>query len=232
MYSKTILEALWRGDLAEAGGGGAIRIGSALEAILPVRAAFLESRDPATVEIQVMSEATLILPDLSLGDLLAEEIDLFVPDQCLVFIVPQRFLRPDCTAKVLSDALGSAVAKSLIDMAEICFSSADDEAAALASLWSHFCAYNGSRIPAELDATAFAAGFERTVTDWSLALGQGVLHRAEEAPRATIRSTVLDHLVACRRKLSVAMFSDLAVLPFALGESVHRSHSLCRDGSV
>ncbi|MFD1342047.1 hypothetical protein [Litorisediminicola beolgyonensis] len=203
-----------------------------MAALLPVRSVFLETRDAGAVDIDVLTDSTLVLPDLSLGDLLAEEIDLLAPEQCLVFFVPQRFLQPDCTSLVLSEALGRAVAKALIDMAEICFSSADDEAVAMASLWSHFCAQQGGRIPADLDAKAFAAGFESKVSDWSLATGHGVIRRGEDTQRASVRSALLDHLVACRRKLSLVLFSDLAVLPFALGETVQRSHTLCRDGSV
>ncbi len=113
MPQERFIELIWQGDIAAASGAGASRFQRALGALLPLRIVSLAAT--AGVERrQIMAEATSLMPELSLGDVLAEELGIDVPFGALVLVSEATLLRREVLDDELSYDLGVLVAEALI----------------------------------------------------------------------------------------------------------------------
>lgn len=110
---ENTLELIWRGDISPATGQGARRITRALAALLPLRIVTLVAASRLDRSLLIPAE-TELLPDLPLGDVLAEELGIDVPDGSLVVIGDAALLSGPLHDDDLSYELGILIAEALL----------------------------------------------------------------------------------------------------------------------
>ncbi|PYE84364.1 hypothetical protein [Pseudoroseicyclus aestuarii] len=118
-----LLELVWQGALRPSSGAAEQRAQRMLEAVLPVRTISLTASRGMTAAY-VQPENIELMPALSLGDVLAEELDLEVPYGALVAIAPANLAAsPDDealsrrTGMVLGEALLGAMERGAFPLA-------------------------------------------------------------------------------------------------------------------
>ena len=103
-----MLRWIWRGQVAEGRSDESRRLTRALRSFVPVHLHCLTVQDGLDRPMVACDDMEL-MPALSLGDVLAEELDLDVPYDSLLLLMPAR-----TPVRALSRSLGAAVAEALL----------------------------------------------------------------------------------------------------------------------
>lgn len=113
MRDGRLLELIWQGAIAPATGHDARRVARALSAFLPLRTVMLTASAGLDRSL-LLPDTTELLPELPLGDVLAEELSLDVPRGSLVLICDAALLAGPVHDDDLSYELGMLVAEALL----------------------------------------------------------------------------------------------------------------------
>ncbi|MCA1777765.1 MAG: hypothetical protein LC676_19810 [Loktanella sp.] len=93
MRNSRIFELIWQGDLQLAKGSGVRQKRRVLSALLPLRVVFLTASRGVDRSF-ILSVDTEVLPEITLGDVLAEELSIDIPSGTLVVISDEETLSP------------------------------------------------------------------------------------------------------------------------------------------
>jgi hypothetical protein len=115
MGHDRLLELIWQGDIRPATGHRTTRLERALGALLPLRIVSLGA-STGVDRRRVLTDDAEVMPDLPLGDVLAEELDLDVPQGALIVISDDRLVQGQVTDDEMSYDAGIIVAETLIDV--------------------------------------------------------------------------------------------------------------------
>jgi hypothetical protein len=113
MRHDRLLELIWQGEIQPASGPRASRLQRGLGALLPLRAISLSASSGVDRRC-ILTDATELMPDLPLGDVLAEELSIDVPVGSLVVISDAVLLDHPVMDDELSYDLGVLVAEALL----------------------------------------------------------------------------------------------------------------------
>lgn len=144
MRPGRLLELIWQGDIQPATGPSARRIQRALGALLPLRTVLL-SAAYGVDRSYILNEETELLPEVSLGDVLAEELSIEVPVGSLVVFSDSDLLFDSLPDDELSYDLGVMVVEALLGVIGSRIFSLEQETAALyAMAYSYHSMIDGS----------------------------------------------------------------------------------------
>lgn len=113
MHHSRLLELIWQGDIQPATGLAEHRMQRAMRALLPLRSVFLAAAHGLDRSFALTAESEL-LSEVSLGDVLAEELSVDVASGTLVVIVDEKLLCEHISDDELSYELGLVVAETLL----------------------------------------------------------------------------------------------------------------------
>lgn len=113
MRNSRILELIWQGDLQLAKGSGVRQKRRVLSALLPLRVVFLTASRGVDRSF-ILSVDTEVLPEITLGDVLAEELSIDIPSGTLVVISDEETLSDGMLDDELSYDTGTLVAETLL----------------------------------------------------------------------------------------------------------------------
>ncbi|WP_157577761.1 hypothetical protein [Roseivivax halodurans] len=147
-------------------------------------------------EISVFAADCHIAPDLPLADVLAEELDLFVDERSLVFVLPEALTRRGGANAVPTSAVGRALAQAAVLISERGWRDSSDEIAAVQSLADRCNSLAVTDLPRRLglDIPTFRKAFARELQalfGWSiLAPARGRITAATAGPSAALSAQV------------------------------------------
>jgi hypothetical protein len=113
MRHDRLLELIWQGDIQPASGPCSSRLQRGLGALLPLRTVSLAAGSGVDRRC-ILTDETELLPDVPLGDVLAEELSIDVPAGALVVISDDVLLSNQVMDDELSYDLGVLVAEALL----------------------------------------------------------------------------------------------------------------------
>lgn len=113
MRHDRLLELIWQGDIQPASGPGAGRLQRGLSALLPLRTVYLSAASGVDRRC-IKTDDVELLPELPLGDVLAEELSIDVPAGSFVVISDGALLDNLALEDELSYDLGVLVAEALL----------------------------------------------------------------------------------------------------------------------
>lgn len=113
MRHSRLLELIWQGDIQPATEPGARRMYRALSALLPLHIVPLTAAYGIDRSILLVDEAEM-LPEVTLGDVLAEELSIDVPAGSLVVVSDANLLSGDISDDEISFDLGVLVVDALL----------------------------------------------------------------------------------------------------------------------
>lgn len=113
MRSGRILELIWQGDIQPAKGPSMRRMQRSLGALLPLRTVFV-SAAYGVDRSYILAEETELLPEVSLGDVLVQELPIEVPAGALVVFSDSDLLSGILPDDELSYDLGIMVVEVLL----------------------------------------------------------------------------------------------------------------------
>lgn len=114
MRNSRILELIWQGDIQLAKGTRVRKKKRVLSALLPLRIVFLAAKRGVDRSCILLVE-TELLPEITLGDVLAEELSIDVPAGTLVVISDAEMLAEEILDEELSYDMGVLVAETLME---------------------------------------------------------------------------------------------------------------------
>lgn len=117
MQGTELLHLIWQGAVAPAKISGSTRLERFLAALMPVKFIHLEVEE-RMFRTRVLLDEIEMMPALSLGDVLVEELDIDVPTGALVVITPASALRWGIGDSELSYQAGVVVGEALIEVAQ------------------------------------------------------------------------------------------------------------------
>ena len=187
-----------------------------VRSLFPVHATCLIDSAPEGDKIVVMSDSDHILTELPLSDALAVELDLIVPEQSLVFIVPAQLLDPDVSALAQSKALGVAAAMAVVHTAEQGLIDVQREIRTIRAL-AHACAdlsvtarLERSRIFSEAFRESFDTELESLI-GWPV---MAQIYSTDESGSVVSHSVLFDYMespIARKRRVDCTVFADMAM---------------------
>lgn len=162
MHFGRILEGLWDGRVTSLPATDPHALCSLIQGFLPVPSLCLSQRGTGAEDALVLGDDCRLASDLPLGDVLAEELDLDVPDRSLVILLPEACLRDDAPAAEVSRIAGRVLAQAAALIAERRWLEIDDEITAIRSLATLYRNLEKTRLPRllGLQPSAFRAAFE------------------------------------------------------------------------
>jgi len=113
MRHDRLLELIWQGDIQPASGPCSSRLLRGLGALLPLRTVSLAAGSGVDRRC-ILTDDTELMPELPLGDVLAEELSIDVPEGALVVISDEVLLSNQVMDDELSYDLGVLVAEALL----------------------------------------------------------------------------------------------------------------------
>jgi len=89
MPNNTLLQHIWSRKISVPDRSEVSPLASMLETLLPTKVVTLVQED-CHADSYALMESTTLLPNVSLGDVLAEELDLHVPKETVILIEPSH----------------------------------------------------------------------------------------------------------------------------------------------
>ncbi len=128
MPDRKLLEQIWDGAVAVADPGARGPVAQAIAARLPVATVVLTIRGGAAGP-RILPESHELMPDLALGDVLAEELDVHVPYGAFVVLEGSEFSKGDTLGEQYIEWLLDVALLDLANLADVTCTAAEDEAA-------------------------------------------------------------------------------------------------------
>lgn len=113
MVQQKLLEMIWRGSVSPARGIDDARFARTFRALIPVQAVMLSAQRGIDRAAVLLDEVEL-MPQLPLGDVIAEELSVEVPYGALIVLREAPGQRMEASDSDLSYDLGIAVAETLL----------------------------------------------------------------------------------------------------------------------
>lgn len=156
MQPAALLEEIWTGRIRPACASGVADLETLLEAMLPVRLISLTRAGGADRPL-LMPDSTEMMPDLPLGDVLAEELDLIVAPGTLVLIADTRAAASMSEVSARAGAAMGDLLHRLVARADLPLSQETEALVRLVRACQARAARLGTRV-AGFDAAAFGDG--------------------------------------------------------------------------
>jgi hypothetical protein len=113
-FRNDVLSVLWSGGACAVGDSEAGAFTQLLRALSPVRA-MLVATEGGALEERVLLDDMEIMPSLSIGDIMAEELNLQVPYGTVIAFVPSEAMQ-DCTPpSVRGESLGKILGQIILE---------------------------------------------------------------------------------------------------------------------
>lgn len=124
--TKTLLHAIWTGEVAPVPSHQKHALFDLLEVLFKARMVLIEVPEGPLCG-KVLQETAELMPDLPLGDILEEELDLSVPVGAIVVCLSARALGAAAELPALSKALGTISAQVIVDAVHLADAPVADE---------------------------------------------------------------------------------------------------------
>ncbi|MCB1342131.1 MAG: hypothetical protein KDK24_13900 [Pseudooceanicola sp.] len=159
-----VLEQIWRGAIRPAGLAESKRVRRLFQAFVPARCILLKGPVGST-RARMLHDEIELMPELSLGDVLTEELGIDVPYGCVVMILDEDCLAGPMDMALLSYDLGVAVANTALGILRIGTFPLERENEALFVMACAFdrMARSAGLLHLGLEADAFCRGLAATL---------------------------------------------------------------------
>lgn len=163
--TNTLLHAIWTGDVIPVHPGAKHALIDILETIFKIQTVVIEVPEGPLCG-RVLQETTELMPDLPVGDVLEEELNISVPIGAVIVCLSRKALEAARGLKDGTRALGTVCAQIIVDAVQLAVSPIEDErqemrqlAQMLMSVARHLAATTGS-----IDVAAFKAALARELS--------------------------------------------------------------------
>lgn len=113
-FRNDVLSVLWSGGASAVGDGEAGTFAQLLRALSPVRA-MLVATEGGALEERVLLDDMEIMPSLSIGDIMAEELNLQVPYGTVIAFVPEAAMQDCAPPSVRGESLGKLLGQIILE---------------------------------------------------------------------------------------------------------------------
>jgi hypothetical protein len=113
-FRNDVLSVLWSGRASAVGDGEAVTFARLLRALSPVRAVLVATESGA-LEERVLLDDVEIMPSLTIGDIMAEELNLQVPYGTVIAFVPAAAMQDCAPPSIKGKSLGRLLGQIILE---------------------------------------------------------------------------------------------------------------------